>query len=71
MGRSIFITAFDVFEHLPGCRDVALHPARVLKPGGHLYVTVPDIGSANGAGRGRRWNMLLLEHLWYFSRRHA
>ena len=61
-----FVTAFDVFEHLPNLeRDVALI-RRVIRPGGHLYVTVPDIESVMARLTGRRWNMLLLEHLWYF-----
>jgi SAM-dependent methyltransferase len=63
-----FVTAFDVFEHLPALRrDVALI-RQVMRPGGHLFVTVPDIGSVMAQAAGARWNMLLLEHLWYFSR---
>jgi SAM-dependent methyltransferase len=62
-----FVTAFDVFEHLPNLdRDVALI-ARVLQPGGRLYLTVPDIASPMARWSGGRWNMLLLEHLWYFA----
>jgi SAM-dependent methyltransferase len=66
-GSQAFVTTFDVFEHLPNLeRDVALI-GRVLAPGGRLYVTVPDIASPMARLTGGRWNMLLLEHLWYFS----
>lgn len=62
-----FITAFDVFEHLPNLeRDIELL-GRVLAPEGRLYVTVPDIESPMARLTRGRWNMLLLEHLWYFS----
>ena len=62
-----FVTAFDVFEHLPNLdRDVDLI-RRVIRPGGHLHVTVPDIGSTMAQIARGRWNMLLLEHLWYFN----
>jgi SAM-dependent methyltransferase len=61
-----FVTAFDVFEHLPDIeRDLSLI-RRVLRPGGHLFVTVPDISSLMARASGKKWNMLLLEHLWYF-----
>jgi SAM-dependent methyltransferase len=66
-GSQAFVTTFDVFEHLPNlARDVELI-RRVLAPGGRLYVTVPDIASPMARLTGGRWNMLLLEHLWYFS----
>jgi hypothetical protein len=39
----------------------------VLKTGGHLFVTVPNSESFVARAMGKRWNMLLLEHLWYFS----
>jgi SAM-dependent methyltransferase len=66
-GSQRFVTAFDVFEHL-ACldRDLALI-RRVLEKRGHLFVTVPDIGSAMARAAGARWNMFLLEHLWYFN----
>ncbi len=66
-GSLDFITAFDVFEHLPLIdQDVSLIRS-VLKPGGFLFVTVPNAGSAIARLLGARWNMLLLEHLWYFT----
>ena len=66
-GSLAFITAFDVFEHLPVLqRDIGLIRS-VLRPGGQLLVTVPDVGSVLARLSGRKWNMLLLEHLWYFN----
>jgi 2-polyprenyl-3-methyl-5-hydroxy-6-metoxy-1,4-benzoquinol methylase len=64
-----FVAAFDVLEHLPHVeRDIALI-SKVLKPSGLLFATVPDIESLVSRAMGSRWSMLLLEHLWYFSRR--
>jgi SAM-dependent methyltransferase len=64
-----FITAFDVFEHLPDLDRYVRVLTSLLRPGGHLIVTVPDVGSWNAKLSGGRWNMYLLEHLWYFNRK--
>jgi SAM-dependent methyltransferase len=62
-----FVVAFDVLEHLPRIgEDLALIQT-LLKPGGHLFVSVPNIESFVAKVMGKHWNMLLLEHLWYFS----
>ena len=66
-GSQNLVTAFDVFEHLCNLeRDVALI-RRVLSPNGYLFVTIPDVQSLTARLSRRHWNMLLLEHLWYFS----
>ena len=62
-----FVTAFDVFEHLARLDEDLALIRRVLESKGYLFVTVPDIGSAMARAAGARWNMLLLEHLWYFT----
>lgn len=68
-GSQGFVTAFDVFEHLPCLeRDIGLIH-RVLQGRGHLFVTVPDVASLMARAAGARWNMFLLEHLWYFDAR--
>ncbi len=66
-GAFDLITAFDVFEHLPNLDSYLQALTRLLAPGGRLVVTVPDVGSRMAALSGRRWNMYLLEHLWYFN----
>ena len=40
----------DVLEHVPDCRAVLLEAARVLKPGGHLYLRGPT--TTNSLARG-------------------
>lgn len=62
------ITSFDVFEHLPDLDQYVRALSTLLKPGGHLVITVPDIGRWNAKLAGSRWNMYLLEHLWYFDK---
>jgi SAM-dependent methyltransferase len=62
------ITAIDVFEHIPSL-DATIEMLRsLLATGGHLVVTVPDRDSWAARLSGRKWNMILLEHLWYFNR---
>lgn len=67
-GAFDLITAFDVFEHLPNLDEYVEVLGGILKPGGRLAITVPDVDSWNARLAGARWNMYLLEHLWYFSR---
>jgi SAM-dependent methyltransferase len=62
------VTLWDVLEHVPDpagfmrlCRDL-------LKPGGKLFVNVPDLDSFEARTLGRRWPLLLAEHLNYFNR---
>jgi SAM-dependent methyltransferase len=62
------ITSFDVFEHLPNLDQYVSALSTLLKPGGHLVITVPDVGRWNAKLAGSRWNMYLLEHLWYFNK---
>jgi SAM-dependent methyltransferase len=63
------VMAFDVFEHLPRLEPDVELIRRVLRPNGHMFVTVPNVDSFIARLSGSRWNMLLLEHLWYFSAR--
>jgi hypothetical protein len=62
-----FLTAFDVFEHLPRLDEDVAIVRSLIKPGGLLFASVPNVDSLVARVMGKRWNMLLLEHLWYFS----
>jgi len=68
-GSFDLITAFDVFEHLPNLDEYVEVLRGLLKPGGRLVITVPDVDSWNAKLAGARWNMYLLEHLWFFNRK--
>jgi 2-polyprenyl-3-methyl-5-hydroxy-6-metoxy-1,4-benzoquinol methylase len=69
IGGFDLITAFDVFEHLPHLEKYVELLSSLLKPQGFLVVTVPDVSSWNARLADGRWNMYLLEHLWYFNRK--
>jgi hypothetical protein len=62
-----YLTAFDVLEHLPRIEEDLALIHTVLKPGALLFASVPNIDSVVAKLMGERWNMILLEHLWYFS----
>jgi SAM-dependent methyltransferase len=61
-----FIVAWDVLEHLAVATLQMERLHTLLKPGGRLYLTVPNSASLVARLSGEKWNMLLLEHLWYF-----
>lgn len=63
------VTAWDVLEHLPALDSYLAKVNRLLKKDGMFFATLPDIESAAARLSGRRWNCILLEHLWYFSPR--
>jgi SAM-dependent methyltransferase len=61
-----FIVAWDVLEHLAAPTQQMARLNTLLKPGARLYLTVPNSASWVARLSGEKWNMLLLEHLWYF-----
>jgi SAM-dependent methyltransferase len=66
-GSFDFIVAWDVLEHLAAPEEQMRRLHTLLKPGGRLYLTLPNSASWIARLSGEKWNMLLLEHLWYFS----
>jgi SAM-dependent methyltransferase len=69
IGSFDLITSFYVFEHLPDLDRYVQALRSLLKPGGHLVIGLPDVGSWNARLAGARWNCYLLEHLWFFNRK--
>jgi SAM-dependent methyltransferase len=63
------VTLWDVLEHVPEPMDFMKLCATLLKPGGRLMVNVPDLDSPEARLLGKRWPLLLAEHLNYFTRR--
>ena len=58
----------DVIEHLPRPGDALDRIARILKPGGVLYMALPDAGSRVAQLMGARWWSVLPTHVQYFTR---
>ncbi len=66
-GQFDVITMWDVMEHVES-PVMALDRVRGwLAPGGLLFANVPNAESWPARIMGRRWVLLLREHLWYFS----
>lgn len=62
------ITCFDVFEHLYEPRRVMARIAEWLKPGGVLYILVPNVDSAEARVFKSYWHGLELpRHLFHYS----
>jgi SAM-dependent methyltransferase len=64
------VTFWEVIEHVPSPRDFLADVARVLKPGGSLFLSTPDSGSLVARVLGRRWLgwNKVPEHLFFFDR---
>lgn len=62
------ITGFDVLEHLSEPRQIMAKLAAWLKPGGILYIQVPNTDSAEARVFGTYWQGLELpRHLFHYS----
>jgi SAM-dependent methyltransferase len=67
-GRFDAVTLFDVIEHLdaPGAGLAQIRGA--LRPGGHLFITTPDLGSLAARLTGSNWHYIDMdEHVSLFS----
>lgn len=67
-GSYAIVTAFDVIEHVPDPDALVRDAARLLRPGGRLYVSTPDVASLPARLLGRRWHYYHRYHLSYLSR---
>ena len=58
----------DVIEHLPRPGEALDRIARILRPGGVVYMALPDAGSRVAQLMGARWWSVLPTHVQYFTR---
>lgn len=65
------ITLWDVIEHTTDPTGLLKKCHSLLKPGGMIVFTYPDIGSWIARLMGRRWVFLMSVHLYYFSKKTA
>lgn len=61
------VTLWDVLEHVPDPTKTLTDVAAMVKPGGHLVVNYPDMGSWIARLMGKRWVFVLNVHLYYFT----
>lgn len=61
------VCLWDVLEHVADPEAFLLKAAEVLRPGGLLALNVPNLQSWIARALGRRWPLLLPEHLFFFS----
>ena len=62
------ITLWDVVEHVVDPPDFLRRCGRLVKPRGTILFKTPDLDSWQARVMGRRWPLLLPEHLGYFTR---
>jgi len=61
------VCLWDVLEHVPDPEAFLARAAAALRPGGLLALNVPNLQSWIARTLGRRWPLLLPEHLFFFS----
>jgi SAM-dependent methyltransferase len=62
------VTLWDVLEHVPDPPGFLQYCRALLRPGGYLFLNVPDLDSRQARILGPRWPLFLPEHLNYFNR---
>lgn len=67
-GAFTAVTMGDVIEHLPQPGRAVDHAARLLAPGGVLWLATPDAGSRLARAMGRRWWSVIPTHVHLFTR---
>jgi SAM-dependent methyltransferase len=64
------VTCFEVIEHIQDLTSFINHIKNILRPGGLLYLSTPNINSLNSRLLKQNWNVLCYpEHLSYFSKK--
>jgi SAM-dependent methyltransferase len=63
------VALIEVIEHLPDPSVYVAAIARLLRPGGRLYMTTPNAAGSAAHVLGTRWRAFTNEHLNYFDRR--
>jgi ubiquinone/menaquinone biosynthesis C-methylase UbiE len=63
------ITLWDVLEHVHAPVEMLERAHGWLTQEGWLFLSVPNVESKMARLMGKRWVLLLREHLWYFSPR--
>jgi methionine biosynthesis protein MetW len=64
------VTMWDALEHIHNPREVMAEVYRVLRPGGRVYISVPNFGSWYGRAFKDRWFMFTAPiHYYHYSSR--
>ncbi len=63
------VTMWDVIEHLASPKAALERTASLLKEGGYLFLSTPDISSVFAMTLGHSWPHLIRSHLYYFNNR--
>lgn len=61
------VTLWDVLEHVPRPVETLERIRSWLAPDAWLFLSLPNADSRIARLMGKRWVLLLREHLWYFS----
>lgn len=62
------VTMWDVLEHLNEPNKAIKKAYKILKPGGYIFLQVPQIDSFVAKRQKENWTMLSIEHISYFSK---
>lgn len=64
------VTGWDIIEHLLDPNKFLQEVNRVIKPGGYVVFTTPDVGSIPAKVLGKRWmGFKSYEHIYFFDKK--
>jgi SAM-dependent methyltransferase len=63
------LLASHLIEHLSAPGDFVREAFRILKKGGHFFVTTPNIDGFQSRLSGGRWRSAIFDHLYLFSKK--
>jgi SAM-dependent methyltransferase len=63
------VTMWDSLEHIPNPADVMKEVRRIMRPGGKIYISVPNFGSRYGKDYKDKWYMFTSPvHYYHYDR---
>jgi len=63
------VTLSEVIEHVPNPAEYVRRAGEVVRPGGLVYLTTPNVASLDRFLLGKGWKIIHPEHLTYFTPR--
>jgi 2-polyprenyl-3-methyl-5-hydroxy-6-metoxy-1,4-benzoquinol methylase len=58
-----------LIEHVPDPKSLLFEVKRILKPGGHMVLTTPNVDGFQARVSGERWRSAIPDHIYLFAKK--